>query len=260
MLRLNAFTTIKPYFKCFSVFRVPLIGDPRSRFQLARILYNENIAYSFPYEEYLYCKGKPNGILERIREIVESNIIQGNLVLGSVEKPEEKVLGPQDEVIIKPIVYSAFEKILESKGFLIPCRTVKKAIPQITEESMNRGFIVPLTSTSDVVVLRGLKYMLEIRPSGYGILWIDIYCPPLDLRLKRRLSPGELRERGLMELYHSKAVLKSKERLDILHHLLDILCGSREAQTLRLEFPDGEVIQFSRSLLQLEAIARRWYF
>mgnify|MGYP000188547306 CR=1 FL=1 len=260
MLRLNAFITIKPYFKNFSVFRIPLIGNPRARSQLARMLYDENIAYSFPHGEYLYYKGKPNETLGKIREIVESNIIQGNLILSSIEKPEKKILSPQDEVIIKPIVYSAFEKILESKGFLVPRRTIKKAIPQIKEKSTNRGFFVPLTSTSDVVVLRGLKYMLEIRPSGYGILWIDVYCPPLDLRSKRRLSPRELRERGLMELYHSKAVLKSKERLDMLHHLLNILCNNVDAETLRFEFPDGEVIEFSRNLLHLEAITRRWYF
>jgi len=260
MLRLNAFMTIKPYFKHFSVFRIPLIGDLRSRSQLVRILYNENIAYSFPYGEYLYYKGKPNETLEKIREIIENNIIQGNLIFGSMEKPEERILSPQDKVIIKPIVYSAFEKVLESKDFLVPCRTVKKAIPQIKEKNMNRRFIVPLTSTSDVVVLRGLKYMLEIRPSGYGILWIDAYCPPLDLRSKKRLSPRELRERGLMELYHSKAVLKSKERLDMIHYLLNILCNNVDAETLRFELPDGEVIEFSRNLLHLETITRRWYF
>jgi len=250
MIRLNAFITIKPCFKSFSAFRMPLVGDSRSRFQLARMLFDNGVAYAYPYEEYLYFKGKQDEILRVIEEVIAQGVIQGRLVLGS---PLEKLnLTVRDAVVIKPIVYLAFEKVLESKGFKVPRRRVKRAIPEISDENMKRRLITFLTG--DVAVLRGLKYMLEVRPSGYGILWLDIYSPPFSLRNMKRLSPKEIKRLSLMEAYHSKAVLKSKDRLIMLSNIIDILCDG--TRILTLEFPDGDTIQFSMEPLQLEAIER----
>ena len=250
MIRLNAFVTIRPYFNSFPVFRAPLAGDQRSRSQLARMLSDSQIAYAYPYEEYLYFKGKQSEVLKFVEEIRARGIIQGKLVLGP--SLEQLSLTVHDAVIIKPIVYLAFEKVLESKGFRVPRRNVKRAIPEISNENMKKGLITSLAN--DVAVLRGLKYMLEIRPSGYGILWLDLYSPPFSLQNIKRLSPKEVKHLNLMEIYHSKAVLKSKDRLAMLFNIIDILCDG--TRTLTLKFPDGDAIEFSMELLQLESIER----
>lgn len=250
MIRLNAFITTKPYFKSFSVFRIPLVAESRSRFQLAKMLFDNGVAYAYPYEEYLYFKGKQDETLRIDEKIVVQGVIQGKLILGS---PLEKVdLTVHDAVVIKPIVYLALEKILESKGFKVPRRRVKRAIPEVSDENKKRGLITSLTD--DIAVLRGLKYMLEVRPSGYGILWLDVYSPLFSLRNMKCLSPEEIKRLKLMETYRSKAVLKSRDRLNILFNIINILCDG--TRTLTLKFPDGDAIQFSMELLQVEAIER----
>ena|GEM_PF-2419883 len=255
MIRLNAFTTLKPYFKSFPIFRIPLVGDSRSRFQLTRILYDNEVAYAYPYEEYLYFKGNSHKTLNVVKEIVQQGITQGKLILGSASKPELLHLTPRDEVIVKPIVYSAFEKILELREFQVPRRNVKKVIPKISKENFDRELIVSLTN--DVVILRGLRYRFEIRPSGYGILWLDIYSPPYNLQELRRMSPREVRSRGLIDQYHGMAALKSKDRLKLLRRMLDILCEDKGTDILTLRFPDGDSIQLSKELLLLELVENR---
>ncbi|RLE46262.1 MAG: hypothetical protein DRJ31_10235 [Candidatus Methanomethylicota archaeon] len=256
MIKLNAFITIKPYFKNFLVYRIPLIGEQRSRSQLAKILFDDEIAFAYPYGEYLYFKGNPIETLRRVKEIINQRIIQGKIVLGSTEEPEQLYLTPENKVIIKPIVYSAFEKNLEARGFLVPRRNVKKAIPQIDEINRDRGLIISLTT--NVVVLRGIKYMLEIRPSGYGILWLDIYSPPYDLSNMKCMSPKEVKNQGLMDQYYNIAVLKSNIRLELLYNMLEILCGNEKTKMIILNFPDGDIIQLSSELLEPEIIERGW--
>jgi phage FluMu protein gp41 len=247
MIKLNAFVTINSCFNSFRVFRIPLAGDPRSRFQLARVLFDNEVAYAYPYREYLYFKGIPNKTLDIIKNIVQQDTIQGRLILGSVSEPESLYLTHKDEVIIKPIFYSAFEKILESRGFQVLWRNVKKAVPKVSGKDSTKELIELLTN--DIVVLRGLKYMLEIRPSGSGILWLDIYSPPFSLKNMSKLSIREIKRLKLMEMYRNKAILKSRDRLAMLHKIINILCDS--ARILVLKFPDGDLIEFSMELLQL---------
>lgn len=253
MISLNAFVTVKPYFKKFVVFRVPLVGDPHVRSQLTRILFNNGVAYAFPYEVYLYFKGKPNETSNMIKEIIKQDTIGSKLIVSSLLETEKQYLTINDTVIIKPIVYLAIEKILELRGFHV-LQNVKKAIPKINnEENMKKELVTSLTD--DVIVLRGLRYMFEVRPSGYGILWLDVYSPPYNRQSMKLLSPKEIKRLDMMEQYYNEAVLKPKDRLDMLHKIIKILCNATEMLTL--EFPDGDAIQFSMELLHLEAIEER---
>ena len=250
MIRLNAFITVEPYFKSFPVFRIPLAGDSRSRFQLARILSDREVSYAYPYEKYLYFKGKRDETLSVIKEVMAQGATRGKLVLGS--QLERLNLTVQDAVIIKPIVYQAFEKVLESKGFRVPRRMVKKAIPGVDKENIRRRLMTLLTS--GVAVLRGLRYMFEVRPSGYGILWLDIYSPPLSLQDMKLLPPVKIKSLNLMDVYRSEAVLKPRDRLNMLFNIINILCD--DTRKITLEFPDGDIVKFSAEPIQLEAIER----
>lgn len=256
MIKLNAIVTIKPYFNRFAVYRVPLAGNTSSRFQLAKMLSSSGIAYAYPYMEYLYFKGDPGKTLEIIREVLTQKIIKGKIIPGSNLKPELRYLTFRDAVIIKPIIYSAFEKILISRGFQVLHR-IKRAIPIIDiEENRKKGLIMPLTN--NVLVLRGLKYMFEVRPSGYGILWLDVYSPPYDRQKHKRMSPKEIRSWGMMDQYRSKAALRSGNRLKVLQKMLDILSGGENINFLTLKFPGGECIQFFKELIELEIANEEW--
>ncbi|MGC9107211.1 MAG: hypothetical protein ACP5IE_03350 [Infirmifilum sp.] len=250
MIKLNAFITVEPYFRSFPVFRIPLVSDSQSRFQLARILSDREVSYAYPYEEYLYFKGKRDETLSVIEELVAQDVTRGKLVLGS--QPERLNLTVQDAVIIKPMLYQAFEKVLESKGFRVPRRMVKRAFPGVDEENKKRGLITPLTNV--VAVSRGLRYMFEVRPSGYGILWLDIYSPPLSLQDMKLLSPVEIKSLNLMDVYRGEAVLKPRDRLNMLLYIINILLD--DTRKIMLKFPDGDIVKFSSEPVQLEAIER----
>ena len=253
MIKLNAFVSVKPYFRDFSVFRVPLAGDSRSLFQLVKYLFDRDIAYAYPYGGDLYFKGDLHKTLSTIREFINKN---PGVVLGFMAETELKPqkLTPNDAVILKPIVYSAFEKLLESRGFRVLQRT-KKAIPQINKENSEKGLVIPLPGSENIAVLRGLRYMFEVRPSGYGILWLDVYSPPIDLQSMRRLSPRDIKRLNLMDKYHGMAVLKPDNRLNELFKIINILVDKTAGiKVLTLKFPDGDLIQFSMDLLELEAV------
>jgi len=207
-------------------------------------LYTNNVAYSFPHKEFLYFKGKTNETVNQIRrdfnELLEDKLFMGNQI-------EEYKLSYNTQIILKPIVYMAFEKLLETIGFFIPKKTVKRSLPLI-DTPLDDDFIIQLNE--DIFILRGIKYMLEIRPSGRALLWLDIYSPAYNISEKRRISPREIREAGLMDHYYELATLKPKDRYDLICKVLDMIC--QEQETLKLNFPDGDFILFEKKLLYLE--------
>jgi hypothetical protein len=254
-MKINAFVTKRDYFKKFNVFRVPLLGDIYSLFQLTEKLFSEGIAYAFPYKEFFYFKGEPNETLEKINEVIKE-VPQGKLILSKSNGLEELPLSSTQGTIIKPIVYNAFRKLLELKGFRLPKRNIKKAIPDISN-STKREFIIPLDSASNIVVLRGLKYMFEVRPSGYGFLWLDVYSPPYNLMTQKFVSPKEVRASGLMNQYYSIAILKPNRRLEVLNSLLNVI-SNESTQTIELNFPDNDILEFSKKMLEIEVNVGEW--
>jgi len=242
VITLNFLISIRNYFSEFSVFKTPLIGDNRVRFKLFHYLYANKVAFSYPYGEYLYFKGDPNLVLKKLKQLSKIN---GVIVS---ENYQEEMLTYENQIVIKPIVYQSFEELLRKKSFRIPGRR-KRAIPDINSANSDilkykEELIIPLTS--NVYVLRGIKYMLEIKPSGYALLWIDLYSPPYDAKKNRFLSPREVRELGLMDYYHGYAVIKSSTRKKLLEKILSIICDDY----LELRFPDNDTLLFSKSFTE----------
>jgi hypothetical protein len=96
--------------------------------------------------------------------------------------------------------------------------------------------------------------MFEVRPSGYGILLLDIYSPPLSLQDMKLLSPVEIKSLNLMDVYRGEAVLKPRDRLNMLLYIINILLD--DTRKIMLKFPDGDIVKFSSEPVQLEAIER----
>jgi hypothetical protein len=248
MLILNALTTIKPYFKSFKAWRLVLIGTSSARFKLSDSLWQENVAFAYPYQEYMYFKGSPEIVLRKIKELV-SMFDRGELFLQE-ENPglEQIMLGVDNEVIIKPIVYASIKNLLKEKGFIHPYRKTKKAIPEINRRFEKMGLIEYLSD--DIVVLHGLRYMFQVRRSGYGIAWFDIYSPAYSLTEGRILPPKRLRSLGLSEEYKKRASLSPEKRLEMLNSILSLLAANESTITLR--FPDGDVIEVAKDFIILQ--------
>jgi len=244
MIRLNAFVTMRPYFKNFLVYRIPFAS--KKPYELIRVLLEADVAYAYPFREYLYFKGDHEKTLEKINEISQQNEMKGKFILG--QNIEQRKLGPNDNIIIKPIVYQAFEKTLTRKGFRRLGKNIKRMVPQIDIEKLSKRFVKYLTD--DVIIIRGIKYMLEIRPSGYGLLWLDIYTPSFHLKNSRYLSPKELKRLGIMDQYRKYALLQSKDRWELLQNILDMICEDKN--NLILNFPDGDSIEFFIKPIELE--------
>lgn len=245
---LNALMTNETYFRAFEGFRALMVGESSIRFAIAHSLYKDCVAFSYPHEEYLYFKGDPNSTLRYISDNFK-NLLGKELAVSN--EAEKYVFSYENRFILKPIIYMAFEKILESKGFFVPRRTAKRALPRL-DSPPKAEFIVPISD--DVLVLRGFRYMIEIRPSGHALLWLDVYSPAYSKAERRRISPRRIREIGLMDNYHREAVLKPEKRLSILNEILDIICTNKTF--LRLDFPDNDHVLFRRELLSIQEIEK----
>ena len=248
MLTLNALITIKPYFRAFKAWRLVLIGTSSARFRLSGSLWQENVAFGYPHEEYLYFKGDPDIVLRKIRELI--TLFDRRELFFQEENPglEEIVLGVDNEVIIKPIVYASIKSLLKEKGFIHPYKRAKKAIPKIDPRFKKLGLIDYLSN--EIVVLHGLKYMFQVRRSGYGIVWFDIYSPAYSLSEQRILPPKRLRAAGLSEKYKMLASLHPEKRLRMLESILSLLADNESIITLR--FPDGDVIEVAKDFVVLQ--------
>ena len=248
MLTLNALTTIKPYFKSFNVWRVVLIGTSSARFKLSDSLWQENVAFAYPHEEYLYFKGDPEIVLQKIRESI--SMFDRRELFFQEENPdlEQVVLGVDNEVIIKPIVYASIKSLLKEKGFIHPYKRAKKAIPEINPKFEKMRLIEYLSD--DIVVLHGIKYMFQVRRSGYGIVWFDIYSPAYSLSERRILPPKRLRAIGLSEKYKKRASLSPEKRLEMLNSILSLLADN--GFTITLRFPDGDAVEIAKDFIILQ--------
>ena len=153
MLTLNALITIKPYFRAFKAWRLVLIGTSSARFRLSDSLWQENVAFGYPHEEYLYFKGDPDVVLRKIRKLIK--VFDKRELFFQEENPglEEVTLGVDNEVIIKPIMYASIKSLLTKKGFIHPYKKSKKAIPKIDPIFEKLGFIEYLSN--DIVILYG---------------------------------------------------------------------------------------------------------
>jgi len=253
MLTLNALNTINPYFKSFKAWRVVLIGAPRARFRLSDSLWQENVAFAYPYEKYLYFKGNPDIVLQKIREFT-SMFDKKELVFQEGNPGLEQVmLGVDDEIIIKPIVYASIKSLLREKGFIHPYKRAKKAIPELNskfKKMFEEKRLIEYLS-NDIVVLHGLKYMFQVRRSGYGIVWPDIYSPAYSLTEERILPPKRLRAIGLSEKYKVQASLSPERRLKMLNDILSLLADNES--TITLHFPDGDTVRITKDFIVLQA-------
>ena len=248
MLTLNALTTIKPYFKTFKAWRLVLIGASSARFRLSDSLWQEDVAFAYPHEEYLYFKGDPEVVLRKIGELI-AKFDRGELFFQEENHSlEEIVLGVDNEVIIKPIVYASIKSLLKEKGFIHPYRRAKKAIPEINPKFEKMGLIEYLSD--DIVVLHGLRYMFQVRRSGYGIVWFDIYSPAYSPTEGRILPPRGLRSLGLSEEYKKRASLSPEKRLEMLNSILSLLADN--GFTITLRFPDGDVVGIAKDFIILQ--------
>lgn len=249
MLTLNALTTINPYFKSFKAWRVVLVGASVYAFKLSDSLWQENVAFAYPYKEYLYFKGNPDTVLQKIREF--AGMFDRRELVFQEENPglEQVVLGVHDEVIIKPIVYASIKSLLREKGFIHPYKRAKKAIPEPNSKLEKMGLIEYLSN--DIVILHGLKYMFQVRRSGYGIVWPDIYSPAYSHTERRILPPKKLRAIGLSEKYKMQVSLSPESRLKMLNRILSLLADNEFIITLH--FPDGDEVKINKDFIILQA-------
>jgi len=249
MLTLNALTTIRPYFRAFKVWRLVLIGTSNARFELSYSLWQENAAFSYPHKENFYFKGNPDIVLPKVKELA-TMFDRGKLFFEEYNPNFEEIsLGVDNEVVIKPIVYASIKSLLKERGFVHPYKKAMKAVPKIDDSRFREMGLVEYLS-DDIVVLHGLRYMFQVRRSGYGIVWLDIYSPAYSLNEGRILPPGELRATGLSERYKILASLNPEKRLTMLDSILNLLTDN--GSIITLHFPDGDVVEIAKEFISLQ--------
>lgn len=232
---LNAFQTLSPL-RDFNVWRLPVAArDLRVLFGRIHNFSKNRIADCTFNEGFLYFKGDPSNVE---KELKESN----EVYIG--EPLEEVVLSPStDMLLIKHLFYSAFEGTLYERGWLAPLKNMKRAIPladEIFKENLH------LKISDEVMMLFGLKYMFEVRPSGDALLWLDIYAPLWSLAERRRLHIKEIDEE-IRKIYKEKALLRPKERYYRTLEIINDVFGGEKS--LEIRFCDNTSVSFLKEMI-----------
>lgn len=232
-----AYATIDKHFitfnvKCLRGFSFET-NQSRSVYDFLRDLSIEKIAYAYPHEGNLYFLGDGDALLDKINEF---NLHHSkNIIVLEEQKFYSQSLYPVVNEshfnIIKVILYHALrgnyaEKISNNPPYSLLRR--RRAV-----ELFIKGKIEELDQ--DHFIHYGLKFLFDISPEGYGVLWVDMVLPPIkrDKEL-HRVDPEELPP-SIRRMYRSYASPDTEGRIKKIEELMESLTGNKNSIEIDME-------------------------
>jgi len=207
------------------------VRDMKRLSQYERMLSLSGVANCVFYGDYLYVKGDVDKAIDILT--------RGGAIMSKTLLRDESLLSQVEPKVTRMLIYSALENnVFQERNWIAPLRKTKRAIPKADVASDN--LMVELKD--EIIVLFGLKYMIEFRSTGQPLLWLDMYAPVWSRSEARRLSRKELTEE-LKALYVKKAMLPPHKRHEKIKSILDELF---EGDVIKVTFCDGETLNFSK--------------
>jgi hypothetical protein len=97
----------------------------------------------------------------------------------------------------------------------------------------------------DTVLVLGLRYMLEIRPTGHGLLWIDSRTLAFDWKSKTYRDSRSIIAGPDAQGFRRFSVVDPSERLSRIRGIVDRISVNNNVP---VDFVDGSQIMFERTL------------
>ena len=196
--------------------------------------------------------------------IIDPSFGAEGLIAKSAEKGEEVLLAAQHQghykisfeegefvcpnpTAIRRIFYSAFRRLLTSKGFRTGLRASNRGVASPIHDSVEAKQFV-LSKSSDNVFLQGFRYALEVRKEGKGLLWIDPRISIFNTFAGKFLTKGQIMGAGLVPELRRWSVLEPRVRLSKAQSIVSYL--STDGQ-LEVESADGTKASFSRDFVSI---------
>jgi hypothetical protein len=229
-IKLNVFEASP---RSFKVWRIPIAAEPKAIFQMIKELSERQIADSTFLDGYFYFKGDQKNVINELQKVT--------VAVGTpLENVSLDLRYLSDKKVLKALLYSAFERELNERGWHAPLGKRKRSVPKLS--SQNEAICQELNN--ELYVLYGLKYMFEVDFKKNIRLWLDIYSPVWSLSESRPLTKRQLDSR-IKELYLRKALLSPKQRYNKTLELINMLFKDGY---IELRFCDGEKISFLKEM------------
>lgn len=153
-----------------------------------------------------------------------------------------KTLSPINHEILKVIFYRSLHRKLNAYGFS-STRSVDSRIARPIPSQVSNFMIAQLNV--DTVLVLGLRYMLEIRPTGHGLLWIDSRTLAFDWKSKTYRDSRSIIAGPDAQGFRRFSVVDPSERLSRIRGIVDRISVNNNVP---VDFVDGSQIMFERTL------------
>jgi hypothetical protein len=229
-VKLNVFEASPRIFK---VWCIPIATEPKVIFRMIKELSEKRIADSTFLDGYFYFKGDQENVINELQKVAVA-------VGSSLENISLDLQSLSNKKILKALLYSAFERELNERGWRAPLGKRKRSVPELPsqKEALRQEL------SNELYVLYGLKYMFDVDSKKNIRLWLDIYSPVWSLSESRPLMKQQINSK-IKELYVRRALLSPIQRYNKTLELINTLFNDRY---IELRFCDGEKISFSKEM------------
>jgi hypothetical protein len=214
MIDLMALKSEEPFFRRVNVKRFPFTyysnikEANRELKNILRELSDKGIAYATPHEGYMYFLGDDTEIIRAVKDF--------EYIKDYSEEVEEFILEPTVNSthyhIVRMLFYIALKSTYRHNLMRVPILGGKEVIliPKqssliLSLKSVGSGIAKP-----SIKCYIGLRVKLEIKQSGYGILWYDTVATAV--KDNKRLSSHELRNLGLLGDFRKLSIPSPRDR------------------------------------------------
>ncbi len=153
-----------------------------------------------------------------------------------------KTLSPANYEVLKVMFYRSLRRKLRACGFSsshgVDARLARPIPAQVS------NFMIAQLNV-DIVLVLGIRYMLEIRPSGHGLLWIDSRTLVFDWKLKKYRDSRAIMAGRDAQGFRRFSVVDPIERLSRIKGIVDKMTVNNNVP---VDFADGSRLTFERTL------------
>jgi len=214
MIDLMALKSGEPFFRKIDVKRFPFsyysnIKEANIELKnILRRLSDDGYAYAIPHEGYIYFLGDDRKVLKAVKNfehIKEFSEDIENYIL-------EPTINPTHYHIARMQFYIALKSTYRHNLIRVPILRGREAIliPKQSSLILSLRTVRSGIAKPSVRCYIGLRVKLEIRQSGYGVLWYDTVATAV--KDNKRLSSHELRNLGLLKEFRELSIPSPKDR------------------------------------------------
>lgn len=205
---------------------------------ILRRLSNNGYAYAIPHEGYIYFLGDDEEVLKAVKNFKHIKQFSEDIEDYTLEP----TINPTHYHIARMLFYIALKSTYRHNLIRVP---ILKEGEVILIPKQSFLILSPKTARSEIAkplvkCYIGLRAKLEIKQSGYGVLWYDTVTTAV--KGSKRLSSHELRNLELLKEFRELSILSTKDRRKRTLEYFSKIFGSSDR--VRVDFKEAGEVNF----------------